>query len=62
MSDKHAEAACLNGICIECGGKSRKWTTEEILAAKDDLGMGDDDDFCDVCDECMKKYMPTSIA
>lgn len=55
--DDSGEECCLNGICSECGGKSKKWTREEIEAAKDDIGMIDNDDFCDCCDNCMEKYM-----
>lgn len=62
MNDKHGEAACLKGVCIDCGGPSKKWTTEEILAAKEDIGMGENDDMCDVCDECIKKYLPQGAA
>ena len=59
VEPRYNEEACLQGICCDCGKPSKKWTQEEIDAAKEDMGMGDDDDFCDVCDECMKKYLPS---
>lgn len=55
--DDSGEQCCLNGICNDCGAQSKKWTREEIAVVKDDLGMGDDDDFCDWCEECTAKYV-----
>lgn len=62
MNDKFCEDRLLNGLCCDCGKPSKKWTQEEIDAAKEDMGMAEDDDLHDCCDECIKKYMPTGIA
>lgn len=51
------EEELLAGICNECSAEMKPWTADEIKAAKEDVGMGDDDDFCSCCDECAKKYM-----
>lgn len=53
------EHRALRGICSDCGGPSKKWTAEEIQAAKDDLGMTVADDFADCCEQCGKKYLPS---
>lgn len=62
MSDKHCESRLLLGVCCDCGKPLKKWTQEEIDAAKEDMGMTEDDDLFYCCDECMNQYMPSSAA
>jgi len=50
------EEKAMKGICPDCGKPLKAWTWAEIQEAKADIGMGDEDDFCAVCDECGKKY------
>lgn len=52
------EQKILQGLCPDCGAPMKKWTPTEIAEAKEDLGMGPDDDFADCCSACAKKYMP----
>lgn len=50
------EKSIMDGICPDCEGPIKTWTQEEINAVKEDLGMSDDEDFMDVCEECVKNY------
>lgn len=50
------EEMCLRGICCDCNGPNTVWTEERIKAAKEDMGMDDEDDFADCCEECGEKY------
>lgn len=52
------EKLTMNGICPDCSKPMKAWTQAEIQEAKDDIGMGDEDDFAAVCDECAKAYCP----
>ena len=56
------EEMCIAGICCDCGGKMEPITPAKISEIKEDMGMGEDDDFCDCCSECAKKYMPQTIS
>lgn len=56
----NSEQSLLAGICPDCGVAIRKWDVDEIKAAKEDIGMGKNDEFSVVCDECMNKYMGVS--
>ena len=49
------EECAMAGICSDCGGSSKVWTWEEIQRAKADIGMGEGDDFGDICYVCYKK-------
>jgi hypothetical protein len=51
------EEKCKAGICCDCGADMKKWTEPEIKDAKDDIGMSPEDDFADVCEPCMGKYV-----
>ncbi len=48
------ERKAQQGVCPDCGGPSKVWTVAEIQEAKADIGMGDEDDFHDICDKCAK--------
>jgi len=50
------EDLCRIGVCSDCGGPMKVWSTEEINQAKADLGMNEDDDFSSCCKECEILY------
>jgi hypothetical protein len=52
------EAMLLKGICPCCLEAMTPLTWAEILEFKDDIGMGDNDDFFDACEECEKAFLP----
>jgi hypothetical protein len=51
-----SEDMCRAGFCSDCGGPMKPWTREEIIEAKNDLGMGDYDEFSCCCKECEVLY------
>ena len=50
------EESIMRGLCPDCGGPMKVWTWPEIHDAKEDIGMGAEDDFFDCCPECMKAF------
>ena len=52
------DQSTVRGVCPDCGGGMPAKTVEEIVEARNDIGLTDEPWSVFLCDTCERKYFP----